>query len=855
MFRLSIKYDYGFFENLVKFIEHPIKKQKILDYNNINHSKKYFLSNEEYEMICGEYNNSDKKKISKNTQSIFSQMKKNKNLGVAGLEAICEDNLIDINKKNEILQRVFVKKIEKDLETENYFDIEVDKINNFYSGNFGLINIHNCGVGIDISTLRPNGVGVKNAANTTTGAVSFMERFSNTTREVGQNNRRGALMITIDVRHPDVEQFITIKNDLKKVTGANISIKLNDEFMNAVKNNTTFTLRYPIDKPIEDSVVKKEVNALKIWNLIIKSAHKSAEPGIIFWDNQHWYSTSSTYPDWENITTNPCSEIAMNNDSCRLMVVNYFNYVKNPFTKDSYFDFNELSDDVCFAQRLMDDLVDLELESVEKIIDKVKSDPEPDYIKNVELKTWNDLYENGKNGRRTGLGFTGLGDAIAALGLKYDSDEGIEMIEKISETKFISEFNTSIDMAIERGKFKDFNVEHENKSLFVKMIKNEYPDIYDRMMKHGRRNISISTVAPTGSLSILTQTTSGIEPAYQIMYMRRKKINSEDKTSRVDFIDDMGDSWTEYPVFHHNFKLWMEINGYDVNNIVENWTNEQINELIKKSPYYGATSTEIDWIKRVDVQSKVQKYVTHSISSTVNLPNNVDVGVVSDIYMNAWEKKLKGITVYRDGSRDGVLISESEKKHKEEEQLFKDNHAPKRPKRLPADIIRFQNNHEKWIAVVGKLDGRPYEIFTGKYMNGISELPQKIDVCEVVKNKITDENGVKKSRYDIEYIDGDEKITLEGISHKFNPEYWNYAKILSSNLRHGMPLIYVVELIQSLNLDDTHLNTWKNGVTRVLKRYIKDGNAKGTCPNCGSENLEYVEGCLTCRDCGHGNCG
>ena len=711
-----------------------------------------------------------------------------------------------------------------------------------------------CGVGLDISTLRPKGMSVKNSAGSTTGAVSFMERFSNTTREVGQDNRRGALMITIDIAHPDVEEFIDIKNDLKKVTGANISVKLTDEFMRAVKNNTNFTLRFPVDSKIEDAKYVKQVNANTLWNKIIKSAHKSAEPGIIFWDNQHWYSTSSIYPGYENIGTNPCAEIAMNFDSCRLMVVNYYSYVENPFTKNARFNFEELYKDVYFAQRLMDDLVDLELEAVEKIINKVKSDPEPDYIKEIEIRTWEELYANGKKGRRTGLGFTGLGDTLAALGVKYDSDVAIGLIDKISKTKMLAEFESSIDMAIERGAFDGFNPEHENRSLFVQMIKTEFPELHEKMMYHGRRNISISTVAPTGSLSLLTQTSSGIEPVYMIYYTRRRKLNPNDKSSRVDFVDELGDKWQEYTVFHPKFETYMKSIGMsddEIYNIKENGTKEEIDEIVKKSPYYDATAMDIDWQKRVQVQATVQKYVTHSISSTINLPENVEVKTVGDIYMNAWENKLKGITIYRDGSRSGVLVSKKDKEQQENDLLFKDNHAPKRPKRLKADILRFQNNMEKWIAVVGLLDGRPYEIFTGKLENGLSELSPNIITCEVVKVKLPEGN----TRYDIEYIDSKgDKITHTGLNHTFNKEFWNYAKMASAILRHGMPLTYAVELINSLNLADDHLNTWKNGVSRVLKRYIKEGTIKGKCDNCGGENLEFIEGCLTCKDCGSSKC-
>lgn len=699
-----------------------------------------------------------------------------------------------------------------------------------------------CGVGIDISTIRPNNASVTNAAGSSTGAISYMERFSNTTREVGQSGRRGALMISIDVRHPDIEDFIKIKRDGKKVTGANISIRLTDDFMKSVENDEKYILRWPVDSTINEAKYTKTVDAKYIWNEIIKSAHSSAEPGLIFDDRQHWYSTSSIYPNWKNISTNPCSEIAMNNDSCRLMIVNYYNFVINPFTKNAHFDFDKLYEVSYEAQRLMDDLVDLELINVKNILEKIKTDPEPDFIKAIEIKTWEDLYKNGKDGRRTGLGFTALADTLAALGLKYDSDDAIKMVDKISQYKMMGEFDSSIDMAIQRGKFSDFNSEYENQSHFINMLENEFPNIYKRMMKYGRRNISISTTAPTGSLSILTQSSSGIEPVFTIAYKRRKKINPQDKNDKIDFVDEMGDLWTEFDVYHPKMKQWIEINNITDKGIIE-----------KNHPYVGSTASEIDWINRIKMQSIIQKYVTHSISSTINLPSDVSLEKVSEIYFEAWKQKLKGITVYRDGSRSGVLISNE--KEKEKIEALKDNHAPKRPKRLKGDIIRFQNDSEKWIAVVGLLDGRPYEIFTGKLVNGLSTLSLNIKECEIVKNKI-DIDGNKVSSYDIEYFDisGEKKIH-RGLNSSFNPEFWNYAKLISGILRHGMPLLKIYELTNSLDLNDSHLNTWKMGILRVIKKYIKDGEKiKGLCQECGSEHLEFKEGCLICMSCGTSKC-
>jgi len=1054
-----------------------------------------------------------------------------------------------------------------------------------------------CGVGIDISTLRPENSSVTNAAGTSTGAVSFMERYSNTTREVGQSGRRGALMITIDVKHPDVFEFVKIKRDLKKVTGANISVQLRDDFMQAVQRNDHYLLSFPIDikiplgdyydeivsnlKPNEitkienvydsnDQLVEtgylKLIDARELWNEIIESAHASAEPGLIFKDRQHIYSTSSIYPNWENITTNPCfsgnerllttqgnktfeelsgndveiinssgnvvpskvwcsgikdtinlyntqkevitctpdhiwktvdgddvmakdlkgkkilpflnenlthnqlflklgfiqgdgnltrlkskahlgfevnigendddvlklfnyertsenkkvfytteftnfcenlkfsdeilpnrllpktinnwnneeklsflsglfsangsiindyrialkstylpfilqvidllkefdissyyttnksktisfkngdyvckesydlniarfydlikfynkinfihnykreklknviisrspkitkienngpievydfndpengwgvvngyiahncSEIAMNDDSCRLMVVNLFGCVENPFTDKAKINYEKLYETTYEAQRLIDDLVDLELEAVGRIIKKIESDSEPDYIKETELRTWKNLYEKGKNGRRTGLGFTGLGDVLASLGLPYNSDAAMKVVDEMMKTKLMGEFDSSIDMAIQRGKFKDFDPKYENQSEFVHMMKDEFPELYDRMMKFGRRNISISTVAPTGSLSILTQTTSGIEPLYMIGYKRRRKIHHNEKNIKPDFVDDMGDKWVESSVLHHRVKQWLSVNN--IYNPEKAYTD---------SPYVGSTAPEIDWVKRVKIQSIIQKYVTHSISSTINLPSDVESEKVGEIYIKAWEMGLKGITVYRDGSRSGVLVSDKEKE-KAKKILFDDNHAPKRPKRLKGDIIRFQNNLEKWVAVIGLLDNRPYEIFTGKLENGLSDLPPSIKDCEVVKNIYEDEEGNRRKRYDIEYVDSNgEKQVHYGLNHTFDPEYWNYAKLISGIFRHGMPMQHVFDLIDGLNLRDEHLNTWKNGVARMVKRYIKDGvKAKGRCDECGGEHLEYKEGCLMCMSCGSGRCG
>ncbi len=693
-----------------------------------------------------------------------------------------------------------------------------------------------CGVGTDLSKLRPKDAHVSNAARTTTGAVSFMHRFSFTTREVAQNGRRGALMLTMDVAHPDILDFVTVKQDLTKVTGANISVRLSDEFMQAVVENKPYTLRWPIDA--KNPKVTKQIKARELWDVIVKSAHNTAEPGMIYWDRQHKYSTSSLYPGFANVSTNPCSEIAMQGgDSCRLIAVNLYSFVENPFTPDAYFNKEKFYETVYETQRLMDDLVDLELASVDRILAKIDSDPEPDNIKQVERETWQLLRDNGKIGRRTGLGFTALADAVAALGIKFDTDEALQAVDEMMRTKLQAEFDSSIDMAIERGKFEIFDPEIEQQPEFVQMLEKEFPELYKRMMQHGRRNISISTVAPTGSLSMLAQTSSGIEPVFMLSYKRRRKVNANDPNAKIDFIDDMGDAFEEFTVYHHKLKEWMRISG---------------KENISDSPYAGATAPEIDWQKRIEMQALVQKYTTHSISSTINLPSDVSVQKVSDIYIEAWKKGLKGITVYRDGSRSGILIADDKKEEKTDESrhIF----PSKRPKKLEADVVRFMNKKEAWLAVVGLIDGKPYEIFTGK-MEDVFNLPDWVNKGWVIKNK----NGKGKSRYDFQFIDKQGyRVTIEGLSRSFDKEYWNYAKLISGVLRHGMPMHEVVKLIEGLNLYDDFINTWKNGVARALKGYIPDGTTPQDkkCPSCGDpDGLVYEEGCLVCKSCGYSKCG
>lgn len=710
-----------------------------------------------------------------------------------------------------------------------------------------------CGVGVDISGLRPSNAKVSNAAGSTTGAVSFMHRFSDTTREVAQNGRRGALMLTIDIAHPDVQDFVIIKQDLSKVTGANISVRLSDEFMEAVVENKEYTHRWPIDAPIEEAKYTRTIKARDLWETIISCAHKTAEPGLIFWDRQHWYSTSSVYPGFENSSTNPCSEIAMQGgDSCRLIAINLYSFVDNPFTDKAKFNLKKFYEITYESQRLMDDLVELELGHIERIIEKIKSDPEPDHIKANELNTWQLLYDTGKIGRRTGLGFTALADCVAALGHAIDSEAALEEVDEIMKTKLKAEFDSSIDMAIQRGAFGNFDPAVEKTSEFVQMMEKEFPVVYARMMENGRRNISISTVAPTGTLSMLAQTSSGIEPVFMLGYKRRRKINTTAGDANITFVDDLGDSWEEFDVFHPKLTQWMQITGEtDVN----------------KSPYAGSTAPEINWLKRVEMQALVQKYVTHSISSTINLPEDIQEDTVAQIYIESWKKGLKGITVYRDGSRSGVLVSSDKKEKSEAETIEADEKtlnefsnsfgitsAPKRPKRLVADVIRFQNDYEKWMAVVGKIDGRPYEIFTGRLEDSFN-LPPFVEEGWVIKNKTED----GENRYDFQFIDKEGyRTTIEGLSRSFNKEFWNYAKLISGILRHGMPINYIVDLVSDLNLYDDNINTWKNGVARALKRYIPDGTiaADKKCPSCGDPNgLIYEEGCLNCKSCGHSKCG
>lgn len=708
------------------------------------------------------------------------------------------------------------------------------------------------GVGNDLSFVRPNNSPVMNSALTSTGVVPFMERYSNSTREVAQGGRRGALMLSISIDHPDSESFIDAKMEQGKVTGANVSVKMTDGFMKAALIGDDYQQQYPVGSA--NPTFTKTVDAKRIWNKIIHNAWKSAEPGVLFWDTLIRESIPDCYADlgFRTISTNPCGEIPLcPNDSCRLMALNLYSYVNNPFTSKAEFDYELFNKHVKLAQRLMDDLIELELEKVDSIINKIKNDPEPEDIKKTELNLWQKIKEKCKLGRRTGLGITAEGDMLAALGIKYGTNKGNKFSADLHMKLKHSAYGASCEMAQERGAFPIWDKEREKNNPFLLRIKEENPSLYNNLVTFGRRNIALLTVAPTGSVSIMTQTSSGIEPVFSIYYMRRRKINPDDKNARVDFVDEVGDHWQEYPVFHHKFEDYLEAKGYDVNE-VKAMSHAEINAIIEKSPYFGATSNDVDWVKKVEMQGMVQKHIDHSISVTVNLPNDISEEMVAKVYETGWKAGCKGMTVYRDGSRSGVLVSASEKKAEEKEKLFQDHHAPKRPKKLEAEVLRFQNNLEKWIAVVGTLDGRPYEFFTGK-LEGLPAIPSNIEKGFVVKAR--GEDGT--SRYDFQYEDKDGyKVTIEGLSRSFDKEYWNYAKMISGVLRHGMPLPYVVDLVGSLNLEDDTLMTWKNGVTRVIKKFIPDGTkSDNKCPNCEQDSLVFQEGCLTCSNCGHAKCG
>ena len=711
------------------------------------------------------------------------------------------------------------------------------------------------GVGHDLSHIRPKGSPVKNSALTSTGLVPFMERYSNSTREVAQDGRRGALMLSVSIKHPDSEAFIDAKMTEGKVTGANVSVKLDDEFMKAATENRPYTQQFPIDA--QEPLYKKEIDASALWKKIVHNAWKSAEPGVLFWDTIIRESVPDCYADlgFRTVSTNPCGEIPLcPYDSCRLLAINLYSYVVNPFTPEAYFDFNLFKKHVAVAQRIMDDIIDLELEKIEKILAKIDADPESDEVKGTERHLWEKIYRKSGLGRRTGVGITAEGDMIAAMGLRYGTEEATEFAEKVHKTIALEAYRSSVRLAKERGAFDIYDAKREENNPFINRIKEADPELYEEMKKYGRRNIACLTIAPTGTTSLMTQTTSGIEPVFMPVYKRRRKVNPNDENVHVDYVDETGDAFEEYIVYHHKFLTWMKVNGYDTD---KKYTQEEIDELVAKSPYHKATSNDVDWLMKVRMQGRIQKWVDHSISVTINLPNSVDEDLVNRLYVEAWKSGCKGCTVYRDGSRAGVLISAKKKTEKKEE---KDNFKPRqvvevRPKILEADVVRFQNNKEKWVAFVGLLDGQPYEIFTGLQDDeeGIV-LPKSVTSGRIIKNY--DEDGNKRYDFQFENKRG-YKMTIEGLSERFNKEYWNYAKLISGVLRWQMPIEQVIKLVGSLQLDSENINTWKNGVERALKKYVQDGTeAKGMkCPNCGHETLVYQEGCLICKTCGSSRCG
>ena len=701
------------------------------------------------------------------------------------------------------------------------------------------------GVGHDLSHIRPKGSPVLNSALTSTGVVPFMERYSNSTREVAQDGRRGALMLSISIKHPDAESFIDAKLEAGKVTGANVSVKITDEFMDAVVNGKSFRQQYPIKS--DNPKFVKDIDARRLWNKIVHNAWKSAEPGVLFWDTIRKESVPDCYADlgYETVSTNPCGEIPLcPYDSCRLIAINLCSYVRNPFTPEASFDFDLFKQHVHLSQRIMDDIIDLEQEKIDAIIAKIDADPEGPELKGVERNMWDNIRHKTGEGRRTGIGITAEGDMLAALGLRYGTDEATEFSVSVHRTLAVEAYRASTMMASERGAFPIYDSEREKNNPFITRLREADPEMVAEMEKNGRRNIALLTIAPTGSTSLMSQTTSGIEPVFMPFYKRRRKVNPNDKDVKVSFIDEVGDHWEEFVVFHHKFVDWMKINGYNYEE-VRNMSEGDINAIVAKSPYYKATANDVDWVAKVRMQGAIQKWVDHSISVTINLPAEVKEELVSELYLTAWKEGCKGATVYRDGSRAGVLVSNSKSEKKSD-------WSPVRPKVLEADVIRFQNNEEKWIAFVGLKEGVPYEIFTGLQDDEMFPIPKSIVKGRIIKNK--DDAG--NTRYDFQYTDKyGYKNTLGGLSHMFKPEFWNYARLISGVLRYGMPAKDVVELVSSMKLDNESINTWKNGVERSLKRYIPNGTkAKGKCENCGSTSLVYQEGCLRCTDCGASKC-
>ena len=707
------------------------------------------------------------------------------------------------------------------------------------------------GVGHDLSHIRPTGSPVLNSALTSTGIVPFMERYSNSTREVAQDGRRGALMLTLSIKHPDAERFIDAKVDTGKVTGANVSIKIDDEFMRAAIEGKPYHQQFPINSPAP--LYQQDIDARKLWEKIIHNAWKSAEPGVLFWDTIIRESVPDCYADegFVTVSTNPCGEIPLcPYDSCRLLAINLFSYVDKPFTKEASFNFERFKSHVNKAMRMMDDIIDLELEKVELIIAKIEADPEDEDIRSVELNLWKKIRTMATKGRRTGLGITAEGDMLAALGLRYGSDEAIDFAVEVQKTLALAAYRASVTMAGERGAFPIYSTEKERNNPMIARIREADPELYAEMAEKGRRNIALLTIAPTGTTSLMSQTTSGIEPVFRTVYKRRRKINPSDVDTHVDYVDETGEKFQEYNVYHHNFVKWLEANGYDTSKLAT-ISDAELDRWVAASPYHGATANDIDWVAKVKMQGAIQKWVDHSISVTVNLPNNVSEELVAQVYRTAWESGCKGVTVYRDGCRDGVLLDKnSQKKSRCEEHP---GQVLKRPKSIPADIVRFKNGSEDWIAFVGLQDGRPYEIFTGKIEEDAMYIPRKITKGNIIK--VREADGTK--RYDFQYTDRyGYTNTIGGISRLFNEEFWNYAKLISGVLRHGMPIEKTVSLIESLHLDSESINTWKTGVCRALKQYIVDGTkTKGKCPSCGQENMAYQNGCITCMSCGYSKCG
>ena len=709
------------------------------------------------------------------------------------------------------------------------------------------------GVGHDLSHIRPKGSPVKNSALTSTGLVPFMERYSNSTREVAQDGRRGALLLSVSIKHPDAEAFIDAKMVEGKVTGANVSVRIDDEFMNAAINGSTYTQKYPIDS--DAPKYSKDIDASQLWKKIVHNAWKSAEPGVLFWDTIVRESVPDCYADlgFKTISTNPCGEIPLcPYDSCRLLAINLYSYVKNPFTNKAAFDFELFKTHVGKAQRLMDDIIDLEMEKIDKIIEKINNDPETLEVKATELHLWEKIRAKTLKGRRTGVGTTAEGDMLAAMGYTYGTNEATDFSEEVHKTLAIAAYGSSVILAKERGAFEVYDAKREENNPFIQRLKSVDPGLYDNMIKYGRRNIACLTIAPTGTTSLMTQTTSGIEPVFLPVYKRRRKVNPNDPDCHIDYVDETGDCFEEYIVYHHKFIEWMNTNGIAVN---PDYTQAELDEIVKKSPYYKATSNDIDWLAKVRMQGRIQKWVDHSISVTINLPNDVSEELVNDLYVEAWRSGCKGCTVYRDGSRSGVLVSTQSKETKVGHYMADEEHILKRPIELEADVVRFQNNKEKWIAFIGLINERPYEIFTGLADDdeGIF-CPKSVNRGKIIK--AVDEHGNK--RYDFQFINKrGYKTTIEGLSEKFNPEFWNYAKLISGVLRYGMPIDQVLKLIGSLELDNKSINTWKMGVERALKKYLPNGaKASGQkCPKCGQETLIYQEGCLICTSCGTSKCG